>query len=105
MNSRTLNWYSIGAPNSTIIRCASCGYEVDLLFPELDHHPRVCPSCGVECAFLDWKGTKIIQIVPKNAPPVIAKLVQWMQENLSELEYVELVIAFEEISHANLTCV
>jgi hypothetical protein len=68
-----------------------------LKFPFADHDPGWCPLCGVECVFLDWKERKI-QIVLENTPAEMVKLIRWMQENLDELEYVELLSSFEEIA-------
>src|SRR5262249_2820973 len=54
-------------------------------------------SCGVESAFLNWKG-RVLQIVPKNAPPAFVAVLRWGQQHLDELEYVEFVCALEEIA-------
>jgi len=51
----------------------------------------------VESAFLNWKG-RIVQIVPKDAPPAFASVLRWGQQHLDELEYVEFVCALEEIA-------
>ena len=75
--------------------CAACGQEVNLGFPTADHHPRSCPKCGVESAFLNWKG-RIIQVVPNHAPPTVAAIIHWAQQHLDELEYVEFISALEE---------
>lgn len=92
-------WFSIGSKGGLIFRCADCENEFDLKFPFLDHHPGCCPVCGVECAFLDWRGKKI-QIVIPNAPPKISEMIGWIQENLDELEYVELMADLETIADA-----
>ena len=81
------------------MRCAECGNSFDLGGPSADHHPAVCPVCGVECAYLDWKG-RIIQLVLKNAHPVLAEAIRVMQDRFDELEYVELMVALEELADA-----
>jgi hypothetical protein len=92
-------WYAVSAPGGTTLRCAECKNDIDLGQPEVDHHPRVCPACGVESAFLNWKD-RTIQIVLKNAPHAFAEAIRWSQRHLDELEYVELLCAFEEIADA-----
>jgi hypothetical protein len=99
MKTKTKPWFSLSAEGGTVLRCAECGNSFDLDAPSLDHHPRVCPVCGVECVYLDAK-RRIIQIVLKNAPPVLAKAIRIMQDRFDEVEYVELIVALEELAEA-----
>lgn len=99
MSTKTKPWFSLGAAGGTVLRCAECGNSFDLQAPGLDHHPRVCPVCGVECVFLDAKG-RIIQVVLPNAPPVLAEAIRIVQDRFDELEYVELLVALEELADA-----
>jgi hypothetical protein len=99
MNTKTKAWFSLSAAGGTVMRCAECGNSFDLGGPSADHHPAVCPVCGVECAYLDWKG-RIIQLVLKNAHPVLAEAIRVMQDRFDELEYVELMVALEELADA-----
>jgi hypothetical protein len=99
MNTKTKPWFSLSAAGGTVLRCAECGNSFDLEAPSLDHHPRVCPVCGVECVFLDAK-SRIIQIVLKNAHPVLAEAIRVMQDRFDELDYVELIVALEELADA-----
>lgn len=99
MNSKTKHWFSLSAEGGTVLRCAECGNSFNLETPSLDHHPRVCPVCGAECVFLDWKG-RIVQIVLKNAPQILAEAIRIMQSRFDELEYVELIVALEELADA-----
>ncbi len=99
MNTKTNPWFSLSAEKGAILRCAECGNSFDLGGPSADHHPAVCPICGVECVYLDWKG-RIIQIVLKNAPPVLARAIRIMQDRFDELEYVEFLVAVEELTDA-----
>ncbi len=92
-------WHAYSLPNSTTLRCACCSNEIDLQFPTADHHPRVCPACGIACAFLNWE-SRIIQIVTSEAPRPLAEVIQWAQKHLDELEYVELLCALEEMADA-----
>jgi hypothetical protein len=96
MNTQRPTWFSFSSPESTTMHCAVCGQGIDP-GPAADHHPRYCPKCGVESAFLSWKG-RTVQIVPKNAPPVLAAVIRWGQQHLDELEYVEFICALEEIA-------
>ena len=99
MNTQTNCWFSLSAEGSTALRCAMCSKPFDLGGPSADHHPAVCPVCGVECVYLDWK-ERIIQVVLKNAPPVLATAIKLMQDRFDELEYVELLVALEELADA-----
>jgi predicted RNA-binding Zn-ribbon protein involved in translation (DUF1610 family) len=96
MTTQNGTWFSFSSPGNTTLRCAACGQEVDL-GPTADHHPQHCPNCGVESAFLNWKG-RTLQIVPTNAPPAFVAVLRWAQRHLDELEYVEFVCAVEEIA-------
>jgi hypothetical protein len=99
MNTTRSAWYAYSLPNSTVLRCACCANEIDLQFPTADHHPRVCPACGIACAFLNWQ-SRIIQIVTSDAPHPLAEVIHWAQKHLDELEYVELLCALEEMAEA-----
>jgi hypothetical protein len=99
MNTKTKPWFSLSAEGATALRCAECGNGFDLAGPSADHHPAMCPVCGVECVFLDWKD-RIVQIVLKSAHPVLAGAIRMMQERFDELEYVELIVALEELADA-----
>src|SRR5262245_6162705 len=99
MKTTTKRWFSLSAAGATVLCCAECGSSFDLEAPSLDHHPRVCPICGVECVFLDSK-ERIVQVVFKNAPPVLAEAIRITQNRFDELEYVELVVALEELADA-----
>lgn len=99
MNTKKQPWFSLSAEGGTVLRCADCGNSFDLEAPDLDHHPRICPVCGVECVYLDSK-SRIIQIVLKNAPPVFAQAIRIMQDRFDELEYVEFLVALEELADA-----
>ncbi|MBY0229759.1 MAG: hypothetical protein K2W96_10805 [Gemmataceae bacterium] len=93
------HWFSLSEEGGTVLRCADCGEAFDLEAPALDHHPRRCPACGVECVYLDSKN-RIIQIVLGSAPPVLAEAIRMMQDRFDELEYVELMVALEELADA-----
>jgi hypothetical protein len=97
MNTPQTDWLACTGPDGTVIRCAVCHNEIDLQVAVADHHPRVCPACGVDCAFLPWK-KQTIQVVMGRAPGPLAGVIRWAQKHLDELEFVELVCAIEEIA-------
>lgn len=99
MNTKTKRWFSLSEEDGTILHCAECGNSFDLETPSLDHHPRICPVCGVECVYLDSK-RRIIQIVLKNAPLVLAEAIRILQDRFDESEYVEFLVALEELADA-----
>jgi hypothetical protein len=92
-------WFALGANGGSVLRCAECGNSFDLGGPSADHHSRVCPVCGVECVYLDWKG-RVVQVVLKNAPPVVSETIRIVQDHFDELQYVELLVALEELADA-----
>lgn len=99
MSANKQSWFAVSFPNGTVLRCAACAQDIDLRFPTADHHPRVCPACGAESAFLNWKG-RTLQVVMDHAPRPLVDAIRWAQQHLDELEYVELVCALEEIAGA-----
>ena len=96
MNTATSYWYACTDERGTTLRCAACNSGIDLETPRIDHHPRVCPRCGVECAFLNWKG-RMLQLVPGNAPLVIQQALRFAQRQFDELEYAEFITAMQEL--------
>ncbi len=56
----------------------------------------------MECVYLDFR-SRIIQIVIQNAHPVLAEAIRIMQDRFDELEYVELIVALEELADALYT--
>jgi hypothetical protein len=99
MNRPGKSWHAISAPNERALRCASCGGEFDAGALLGDHHPRVCPVCGVECLVLDWKRL-CVQIVVNDAPPVLTRAIRWAQKELDELEFTELLCTLEDLAEA-----
>jgi hypothetical protein len=99
MSNSASNWFSCSAPQQRNLVCAECRFEIDLS-AFLDHHPGICPNCEIECAYLDWKENRKIQIIPENSPKVFAEMLYYLQTNFDELEYVELLACFQEIADA-----
>ena len=96
MENVNSNWFSISKSGETHLNCINCKSKINVEIKYLDHHPAICPHCNVKCTYLDWKNRKI-QIIPANAPPEFQIFIKWMQEDLDELEYVGLMVCFEEI--------
>jgi hypothetical protein len=96
MSTKPSSWYAFSAEGAATLRCAACHSVIDLEAPVLDHHPRVCPRCGVNCAFLNWKG-RILQLVSSDAPPVIERALRFAQQDFDELEYARFVVALEQL--------
>ncbi len=99
MSSEARPWFSVSRPGSSVLRCAACRQEFDLGGSVADHHPAVCPVCGVECIFVDWKD-RIVQVVTASAPARLPELIRWLQNNFDELDYVQLLCALEELADA-----
>ncbi len=96
MSTNLSFWYAFSDEGATTLRCAACHSVIDLEVPRLDHHRRVCPRCGVDCAFLNRKG-RMIQLVSSNAPSVIERALRFVLQDFDELEYAEFVVALEEL--------
>jgi hypothetical protein len=95
MNAANPSWFAFGSEGTT--RCAVCGACIDPEAFGLDHHPRTCPSCGVSCLLVLWKG-RPAQLIPERAPEPIAELLRFAQQRFDELEFVELLCALEELA-------
>lgn len=91
-------WFSVAASDSQRLPCAACR-QLIAIDGVGDHHPSVCPACGVECVFLPWHG-RITQILPDRAPAPLRQLIRWAQHSLDELDLAELLVAFEELAAA-----
>lgn len=68
--------------------CASCQEHIDIGRPSCDHHPQICPACGIACLYISGTATNF-QILPELAPA---------PQNLDEIEFVELMVALEELT-------
>lgn len=95
MNEQQSRWYSVGAPGDPALICPACSGSIGV-GPIADHHPSRCPNCGIECAYLNWKG-RIIMILPEAAPAQLSETIRWLQSHFDELDYVELLCALEEL--------
>ena len=98
MNAQRVRWFAVSSPETNLLRCVACEDEINV-WPSLDHHPAICPRCGIESAFLNWE-SRIIQIVPKYAPPSFVAMLKWMQKHLDEIEYVEFLCSLAEVAKA-----
>lgn len=99
MKNENANWYSVSSYDSLTIVCANCETEIDLPTSFLDHHSNHCLICNAEYVFLDWKNKKI-QIVLQNAPKVLIRVIQYLQTNYDELEYIELLACLDEMTNS-----
>src|SRR5437762_12924988 len=96
MSTQPSSWYAFSYERATTLRCAACHSVLDLEVPLLDHHARVCPRCGVDCVFLNWRG-RMLQVVSSSAPSVIQRALRFAQQAFDELEYAEFLVALEEL--------
>lgn len=92
-------WFAVSAPGCTNLSCCACGKEIDLKFPSLDHHASLCPDCGVECLFISLKDV-LLQVIPGQAPPELARIICWAQENLDEYEWLTVLSSIAQIAQA-----
>jgi hypothetical protein len=99
MSTQPSSWYAFSDEGTTLLRCAACHAVINLEGPMLDHHARACPRCEVDCAFLNWKG-RMLQVVPSHTPDVIRRALRFVQQDLDELEYAELLVALEGVMDA-----
>lgn len=60
----------------------------------------VRPACFCGPADLQYWQSRIIAIVPSEAPGPLVEVMHWAQQHRDALEYVELLCAFEEIAEA-----
>ena len=88
-------WYSLGINGNNY--CGNCKQTFKNL-ESLDHHMRICPNCKIACVWFTFKENKNLQIIPEYAPEVFKKFIEWAQEELDELEFLELIVNYEEIA-------
>lgn len=93
----TNKWYSLGKQNG--ITCSNCN-SIHKNIGVLDHHSTICPECKIECVWYDLGNNKVIQIIPSLAPNQFIKFIKWSQQELDELEFLELLVTFEELNKA-----
>ncbi|MEM7573912.1 MAG: hypothetical protein AAF433_13480 [Bacteroidota bacterium] len=94
--SETNKWLAIGSREEGL-QCLGCASNIAAFIGQ-DHHPRICPHCQVESLFFDLGNSRLIQILPHEAPEVVALFVRWSQQELDELEFLELVVHLELIA-------
>jgi hypothetical protein len=99
MSAAPQTWFAWGSEGTTRLRCAVCQTNIDLESAPADHHPRVCPACGVGCLFIDWRG-RPLQLVTDRAPQPVADAARWAQKQFDELEFVEFLCGLEQIAGA-----
>lgn len=90
-------WFNRSDGRETSIKCVACGENFCMEVASLDHHPSVCPKCGVECLLFSFPDFHL-QIVPDQAPEPLGRTIRWMQENLDELDFVEVTVALQQIA-------
>lgn len=89
------NWYKVSRKNKSI--CGNCEKSFDKVV-SLDHHSGYCPNCQIECIWFYFEENKTLQIIPEYAPKEFVLFIKWAQNELDELEFLELIVSFEEIS-------
>jgi hypothetical protein len=94
MNKR---WFSVGSSDEVI--CANCDVLQKGIYSH-DHHPCICPNCKIDCFWYDVVSGRTLQIIPEYAPNEIKQFIQWAQSELDELEFLELIVHFEQLSNA-----
>ncbi|GAA3518927.1 hypothetical protein GCM10022393_36330 [Aquimarina addita] len=90
-------WYQIGILDKNL--CSNCNSEFQGL-QTLDHHSQICPSCKIECIWFSFKNEKTLQIIPEFAPKEFQTFIKWAQKEFDEIEFLELILSFEEIAEA-----
>ncbi|MEE4001908.1 hypothetical protein V1T75_16340 [Tenacibaculum sp. FZY0031] len=89
------NWYKVSRRNKSV--CGNCEKSFDEL-GSLDHHSSYCPNCNIECIWFYFEEDKTLQVIPKYAPKEFVLFLRWAQKELDELEFLELIVSFEEIA-------
>lgn len=90
------NWMSIGDYSG--VKCINCNVLIKDAHA-VDHHSGYCPNCQEESIFFDFGENRVLQIALEKSPSTFQKFIKWSQVELDELEIVELIVAFEEMSN------
>ena len=89
-------WRTVAPMDAAAIACPRCTALCTTSVPFMDHHPRVCTSCGVE-SFLFTMSEFHLWVATASAPPVVQRFTRWAQAELDELEFVELIVELEAV--------
>ncbi len=88
-------WYTISNHHKN--KCGNCSKTFEGL-ATLDHHYGICPNCKIQCIWFGLKNKQTLQIIPKHAPKSFSRFLKWTQNELDEIEFLELIVSFEEIA-------
>ena len=81
--------------NEKAVDCLECGSSIQS-FPSVDHHPRVCPACGAEIFVISTMDRNIL-IDMKKVSDEVKRFIRWAQTDLSEFEFVQLVLTLGQV--------
>ena len=87
-------WLTKG--NHQQICCGNCD-SIQNEIATMDHHPSICPSCGINCIWYFITAKNVVQIIPEFAPYSVRQFIEWCQSELDELDMVELIVELENI--------
>jgi hypothetical protein len=60
----------------------------------------ICPNCQIQCVWYDFGKSRVLQVIPSLAPTIFRSFIEWSQSELDELEFIELMLSFEELGNA-----
>jgi len=93
------SWISVASASDHTVTCAGCQERIRLTVPPYDHHPSHCPFCHAECIYFEFQD-RLVQLVIERAPSTLVRLIRILQRDFNELEFIELIVGFEEIAAA-----
>ena len=91
-----MSWFTLASRESEHGPCPRCGQPLSNEVPSLDHHLFECMHCSAR--IFRWSfDRQDLRISVDDAPTTVKQFLFWANEALDELEFVELVVAFEEM--------
>ncbi len=91
-----MNWTATSDATSKEIRCPRCRQSIVDCLPSADHHPVQCPHCRAKLLLFSASARNFAVDVD-NAPDEIREFVTWAQQSLDEVQFVSLLLTFEEL--------
>ena len=91
-----MSWIELAPIGAEHILCPRCGQRTSTEVPFIDHHISECTSCSARTFWWSF-GQHHVRVSVDDAHPSFKHFLLWANEELDEVEFLELMVVFEEI--------